>query len=238
MSTGTRHTLSAFDDDMDQIRGLISEMGARAETAVGNAMHALLRHDLELATQTRADDKIIDRLEEDVEKQVVQTIALRAPMADDLRELIAALKIAAVIERIADYAKNVSKRVHQVDHSKFLAKNKEVLRMGEIAVEMIRMVMDAYAKRDIEMAKAVCVRDDDLDQIAPRPVCRLCGVCCQASGTGRRDCASAVHLQKSGAGRRPCDDLCTDDLFHRNRREYAGRLGSGPINAQSPIAAG
>ncbi|MFZ1477292.1 MAG: phosphate signaling complex protein PhoU [Sphingorhabdus sp.] len=165
MSTGTRHTLSAFDDDMDQIRGLISEMGARAETAVGNAMHALLRHDLELATQTRADDKIIDRLEEDVEKQVVQTIALRAPMADDLRELIAALKIAAVIERIADYAKNVSKRVHQVDHSKFLAKNKEVLRMGEIAVEMIRMVMDAYAKRDIEMAKAVCVRDDDLDQI-------------------------------------------------------------------------
>ncbi len=111
MSTGTRHTLSAFDDDMDQIRGLISEMGARAEAAVTNAMQALLHHDLDLATQTRADDKIIDRLEEDVEKQVVQTIALRAPMADDLRELIAALKIAAVIERIADYAKNISKRV-------------------------------------------------------------------------------------------------------------------------------
>ncbi|MBK8373925.1 phosphate signaling complex protein PhoU [Sphingorhabdus sp.] len=165
MSTGTRHTLSAFDDDMDQIRGLISEMGARAEAAVTNAMQALLHHDLDLATQTRADDKIIDRLEEDVEKQVVQTIALRAPMADDLRELIAALKIAAVIERIADYAKNISKRVHQVDHSKFLSKNKEVVRMGEIAVEMIRMVMDAYAKRDIEMAQAACARDDDIDQI-------------------------------------------------------------------------
>ena len=165
MSTGSKHTLSAFDDDMDHIRGLISEMGARAESAVTNAMAALVRHDLDLATQTRADDKTIDQLERDIERQVVQTIALRAPMADDLRELIAALKIAAVIERIGDYAKNIAKRVQQVDHSKFLSKNKEVLRMGDITVEMIRMVMDAYAKRDIEIARAVIMRDDDVDQL-------------------------------------------------------------------------
>ena len=72
-------------------------MGARAETAVVSAMKALTEHDVEAAATIRADDKIIDSLETEVERLVVRTIALRAPMADDLRELIAALKISAVI---------------------------------------------------------------------------------------------------------------------------------------------
>ena len=109
MSTGTRHTISAFDDDMDEIRGLIAEMGARAETAVVAAMKALSEHDVELAASVRAEDKVIDNLETDVERLVVRTIALRAPMADDLRELIAALKMSAVIERIGDSAKNLER---------------------------------------------------------------------------------------------------------------------------------
>ncbi len=165
MSTGTRHTAKAFDDDMDQIRGLIAEMGARAETAVTNAMKALLSNDRELAQITRADDKIIDRLETEIEKLVVQTIALRAPMADDLRELVAALKIAAVIERIGDYAKNISKRVGQLETNNFLSSNDQLRRMGDIAGEMVRNTMDAYARRDIELARAVTIRDDAVNQL-------------------------------------------------------------------------
>jgi phosphate transport system protein len=165
MSTGTRHTLSAFDEDMDHIRGLIAEMGARAETAVTNAMQALISNDVELAQATRAADKIIDQLETEVEKRVVQTIALRAPMADDLRELISALKMSAVIERIGDYAKNISKRVGKLESSKFLTNNSELRRMGEITVEMIHMAMDAYGKHDIDLARAVSVRDNDVDQL-------------------------------------------------------------------------
>jgi phosphate transport system protein len=165
MSTGTRHTAKAFDDDMDQIRGLIAEMGARAETAVTNAMKALLSNDRELAQITRADDKIIDRLETEIEKLVVQTIALRAPMADDLRELVAALKIAAVIERIGDYAKNISKRVGQLETNNFLTTNDQLRRMGDIAGEMVRNTMDAYARRDIELARAVTIRDDAVNQL-------------------------------------------------------------------------
>ena len=165
MSTGTRHTVTAFDDDMDEIRGMIAEMGARAETAVSNAMKALTENDKELAASTRAEDKIIDGLETEVEKLVVRTIALRAPMADDLRELIAALKMSAVIERIGDYAKNVAKRVGLLESSKFLGSNNQLRKMGEITVEMIRMAMDAYAKRDVDLAKAVTVRDDDVDQL-------------------------------------------------------------------------
>ena len=152
MSTGTRHTVTAFDDDMDEIRGLIAEMGARAESAVMAAMKALGEHDTELAAATRAEDKIIDTLETEVEKLVVRTIALRAPMADDLRELIAALKMSAVIERIGDYAKNIAKRVPQMEAKSSL-------------VEMIRTAMDAYAKRDIDLARAVTARDDDVDQL-------------------------------------------------------------------------
>ncbi|MFC4292657.1 phosphate signaling complex protein PhoU [Sphingorhabdus arenilitoris] len=165
MSTGTPHTAKAFDQDMDQIRGLIAEMGARAEAAVTNSMKALIGNDQDLAKSTHADDKIIDRLETEVEKLVVQTIALRAPLADDLRELVAALKLSAVIERIGDYAKNIAKRVGQLESKDFLNSNKQLETMGEIAAEMVRSAMDAYAKRDIDLARAVTARDDAVDQL-------------------------------------------------------------------------
>ena len=165
MNTGTPHTAKAFDEDMNQIRSIIAEMGARAEMAVVNSMRALMQNDKALAQATRADDKIIDRLETEVEKLVVQTIALRAPMADDLRELVAALKIAAVIERIGDYAKNISKRVGQLESKEFLDSNKQLEKMGDIAAEMVRSAMDAYGKRDVDLARNVTLRDDAVDQI-------------------------------------------------------------------------
>ncbi|OYY69313.1 MAG: phosphate transport system regulatory protein PhoU [Sphingomonadales bacterium 28-55-16] len=165
MSTGTKHTITAFDDDMDEIRGLIAEMGARAEAAVIAAMKALREHDSDAAATIRAEDKIIDGLETDVERLVVRTIALRAPMADDLRELIAALKMSAVIERIGDYAKNIAKRVPQMSGKIPASALEQLGRMGEIVVEMIRTAMDAYAKRDVDLARAVTVRDDVVDQL-------------------------------------------------------------------------
>lgn len=165
MSTGTKHTVTAFDDDMDEIRGLIAEMGARAETAVIAAMKALREHDSDLAVKIRAEDKIIDHLETEVERLVVRTIALRAPMADDLRELIAALKMSAVIERIGDYAKNIAKRVPQMEGKMPPNAPEQLDRMGDIVVEMIRNAMDAYAKRNIDLARAVSVRDNDVDQL-------------------------------------------------------------------------
>jgi phosphate transport system protein len=96
---------------------------------------------------------------------VVRTIALRAPMADDLRELIAALKMSAVIERIGDYAKNIAKRVPQMSGKIPASALEQLGRMGEIVVEMIRTAMDAYAKRDVDLARAVTVRDEVVDQL-------------------------------------------------------------------------
>ena len=115
MALTNDHTVKAFDEDLNRLRGLISEMGGRAEQALLQAMTALGKGDLALAAQVVQGDKKIDALETEVEQLTVQTIALRAPMADDLREMIAALKIVSVVERIGDYGKNIAKRVALMD---------------------------------------------------------------------------------------------------------------------------
>jgi len=97
------HTVKAFDEDITRLRGLIAEMGGLAEVAIAESLDALVRGDEALAEQVIARDKRIDALEIEVDKLAVRIIALRAPMADDLREVIAALKIGGVLERIGDY---------------------------------------------------------------------------------------------------------------------------------------
>src|SRR3546814_785572 len=111
MATTTGHTVKAFDADLDELRALISQMGGLAEAAIADAVQALARKDTDLALRVIEGDKKIDQIEVDVERLAVRLIALRAPMADDLREVVAALKTAGVIERIGDYAKNIAKRV-------------------------------------------------------------------------------------------------------------------------------
>ncbi|HEX8535551.1 MAG TPA: phosphate signaling complex protein PhoU [Allosphingosinicella sp.] len=161
MATG--HTLKAFDEDLDQLRGLIAEMGGRAEEAIAQSMQALVRRDTEAARQVVEADKRIDLLEAEIERQAVQIIALRAPMADDLRDVVAALKIAGVVERIGDYAKNIAKRVHVIEQSPNIEPLSLLPEMGRIAGEMVHNVLDAFAARDPEKAVAVCERDRALD---------------------------------------------------------------------------
>ncbi|MFX8441119.1 PhoU domain-containing protein, partial [Acinetobacter baumannii] len=90
------HTVKAFDEDIGQLRGLIAQMGGLAEDAIDKAMQALRMRDLDIAEAVIANDRLIDALEMDVERLAVRLIALRAPLADDLREVVAAMKIAGV----------------------------------------------------------------------------------------------------------------------------------------------
>jgi phosphate transport system protein len=159
----TGHTVKAFDDDLDQLRALIAEMGGLAETAISESMRALVQRDTEAAIRVVEDDKKIDLLEADVERSAVQLIALRAPMADDLREVVAALKIASVVERIGDYAKNIAKRVHVIEESPNIEPLSLLPEMARIAGEMVHNVLDAFAARDAEKAWAVCERDRAVD---------------------------------------------------------------------------
>jgi phosphate transport system protein len=159
----SEHTVKAFDDDIVQLRGLIAEMGGLAEQAIGASIEALQRHDLEGAARIVAEDKKIDALEMQVEQLAVRIIALRAPMAVDLREVVAALKIAGVVERIGDYAKNIAKRVPLIDSHGDIEPLSVLPAMATLAAALVHDVLDAFAARDAEAAVSVCERDKAVD---------------------------------------------------------------------------
>ena len=159
----TEHTVKAFDEDITRLRGLIAEMGGLAELAIQQSLDALVRGDVELATKVVERDKKIDALEAEVDRLAVRVIALRAPLADDLREVIAALKIAGVVERIGDYAKNIAKRVNRIDVRKHFEPLTLLPAMGELAAEMVHDVLTAYAARDPVLAREIIARDDRVD---------------------------------------------------------------------------
>ncbi len=157
------HTVKAFDEDITRLRGLIAEMGGLAEVAIQEALDSLVRGDQELAAGVVKRDKKIDALESEVDKLAVRIIALRAPMADDLREVIAALKIAGVVERIGDYSKNIAKRVGAIEGRDRFEPLTLLPAMGEVAGEMVHDVLTAYAARDADLAREVIATDAKVD---------------------------------------------------------------------------
>jgi phosphate transport system protein len=159
----TGHTLKAFDDDLNQLRASIAEMGGLAEAAIAAAMRALVERDSEGARAVVDEDKRIDSMESEIERLAVQIIALRAPMADDLREVVAALKIVGVVERIGDYAKNIAKRVPAIEDSPNLRPLSLLPEMGRIVAEMVRSALDSFVARDPSRAASVCERDKAVD---------------------------------------------------------------------------
>jgi phosphate transport system protein len=159
----SEHTVKAFDEDITRLRGLIAEMGGLAEVSLAEAMEALVKGNSELAKGVIARDKRIDSLEAEVDKLAIRVIALRAPMADDLREVIAALKIAGVVERIGDYAKNIAKSTDKIEGRKKFEPLTLIPAMAEVAGEMVHDVMTAFAARDAALAREVVERDDKVD---------------------------------------------------------------------------
>lgn len=159
----TDHTVKAFDDDINALRALIAEMGGLTEDAIDNAMKALTTRNLDLAKQVVAGDTRIDELDAHIERLVVQTIALRAPMADDLREIVAVLKISGIVERMADYAKNIAKRVETVTANSRMEPLSLLPSMAQIAREMVKSALDAFTARDAKLALQVIERDRAVD---------------------------------------------------------------------------
>ncbi|MBA15779.1 MAG: phosphate transport system regulatory protein PhoU [Sphingomonas sp.] len=165
METGSlnEHTVKAFDEELTQLRGLVAQMGGLAEHAVTGSIDALKKHDLTLAREIIADDQRIDDLESEIERLAIRLIALRAPMADDLREIVAALKIAAVLERAGDYAKNIAKRVAIIEDHGTIEPLSVLPAMAAITSDMLRDVLDAFAARNADAAIEICERDKTVD---------------------------------------------------------------------------
>ena len=161
--TTTGHTVTAFDDDLGQLRALVAEMGGLAEAAIADAMRALTRRDTGLAARIVNEDKRIDDIEVEIETQAVRLIALRAPMADDLRDVVAAMKIASVIERIGDYAKNIAKRVPILADAHKIESLAIIAEMGKGVRSMVKLALDSFGARDAELAVEVNQSDHIID---------------------------------------------------------------------------
>ena len=160
MATG--HMITPFDEELDTLRGTVCEMGGIAEQAIIDAMEALVRGDLDAARRVVERDRRIDALETEIETKVVEIIASRSPSQEELREVVAALKIAGVVERIGDYAKNIAKRVPSVEDS-HVRPVSLLPEMARIASEMVHNVLDAFAARDPDKARQVRDRDVAVD---------------------------------------------------------------------------
>ena len=162
----TQHIASAFDRDLEAIQAKIMKMGGLVEVAITESALSLETRDEERAAKTRAADKIIDKLEEEINEDAARLIALRSPAASDLRMVLAIIKISGNLERIGDYAKNMAKRTGVLSQMAPVNDSATALRRiaGEVS-KMLKDALDAYIQRDAELANAVIERDTDVDQM-------------------------------------------------------------------------
>jgi len=159
------HIVKSFDEDLKRLNNVIAEMGGLAEAQLTRAVESLVRRNSELATQVVQDDKRIDTLETEVGQMTVRMLALRQPMAQDLREVIAAVKIASDVERIGDYAKNIAKRAIVLSTYAPMKPVASIPRMSQLALQIIKGVLDAYIEKDAEGARAAWRRDEEVDEM-------------------------------------------------------------------------
>ena len=160
------HTLKRFDEELERLSATISEMGGLAENQLAQSLVALRDRDTEIAERVIADDARVDALDEAVQEQTVQLLALRQPMAVDLRVILSSIKIAAALERIADYAKNTAKR--SIVLSQGVAPPSAVTgieRLGRLVRTALKDVLDAFAHGDVAKAYDVWQRDEEIDQV-------------------------------------------------------------------------
>lgn len=161
MATG--QVVKMFDEDLAELRALVAEMGGLAEAAIEGAVAALTRRDVESAAAIVRGDARIDALEAELERSAMRLIAARAPVAEDLREVIAALKIAGVVERMGDYAKNIAKRVPLLQDTRGIEPLSILPAMARATVEMVHAALDAFAARNADAAIEVCESDRTVD---------------------------------------------------------------------------
>ena len=158
------HTAKAFDGDLQELTRKVAEMGGLAEREIADAIQALTRRDVDLAKRVVATDPTIDALQQEIEEKAILTIARRQPMAVDLREIVAALRVSNDLERIGDLAKNIGKRVGALEGDFYPHKLiRGVEHMASLVLGQLKQVLDAYAGRDLPSALAVWKGDEEID---------------------------------------------------------------------------
>jgi phosphate transport system protein len=160
------HTAKVFDADLAKLTQRVAQMGGFAQKQITDAMDALARRDAVLAHQVVANDTIVDDLQRQIEEKAVETIALRQPMAIDLRALVAMLRISNDLERIGDLAKNIGKRTIAMGNNHTQRTLMRGLRhMGTLVVAQLACVLDSFVDRSPLKALKVWQSDKEIDSL-------------------------------------------------------------------------
>ena len=165
MADITGHIVKSFEQELSRLRTLITDMGGMVERQVALACVAVLERDADAATTAVESDQQVDALEREVEQFVIRLLALRQPMAQDLRHIVAALKITGELERIGDYAKNVAKRSIVLDQFNMPSTLSGLAHMSRLVQENLKAIIDAFGENDTEKAAEVWRSDEAIDDI-------------------------------------------------------------------------
>ncbi|WP_333807528.1 phosphate signaling complex protein PhoU [Phenylobacterium sp.] len=158
------HIVKSYEDELNALGAACARLGGLAEAQLGDAVDAIVRRDPALATKVLQQDDRLDEIEADVEQKAIRLIALRQPMANDLRKTMAAMKIASNLERCGDLAKNIAKRTLVLSEIEPMpALNRSIERMGRLVETRLKEVLDAYISNDAERAMEVWRRDEEVD---------------------------------------------------------------------------
>lgn len=158
------HTVKAFGEELNQLSNDVARMGGLAEALVADCIQAVVRRDGDLAASVIDRDKQVDVLEREIEKRVIRIIALRQPMATDLRATIAAYRISHDLERIGDLAKNIARRTHVLNESEPVVLTRGVERMGKLVVGHLHDTLNAYSSGAVDEAVTAWRADEEVDE--------------------------------------------------------------------------
>jgi phosphate transport system protein len=161
----SEHIVKGYDEELRRLRNTITEMGGLAESQLAAAVEAVVKRDSEIAAIVVEGDAKVDQLQRDLDNLAIRLLALRQPMARDLREIFAALKMGSDLERICDYAANVAKRTIALNQTPPVRPVYALPRMAHLAQLLIKDVIDAYVARDADKAYSVWIRDAKLDEM-------------------------------------------------------------------------
>jgi len=159
------HIVSAFDEDLIQVQAKISEMGGLCEELLAESLESVQNRDPAMARSVIERDRLLDAMEAAIEESVVRVIALRQPVAADLRVLIAAMKIATTLERIGDLAKNIAKRAIPLSSARPVKLTGSIVRMGRQTLTQLSDVLNAHASRDVDLAVQIWNQDVEIDEM-------------------------------------------------------------------------
>lgn len=160
-----QHTVKAYGDELNQLTAEVARMGGLAEAQVADAVDSVARRDVALARAVVERDARLDAMHRDIEKKAIRLIALRQPVASDLRRALASMKLAVDLERTGDLAKNIAKRALILAEGEPMQPlTRSIERMGKLVSMRLRDVLDAYAAAEVDRAIAVWNTDDEVDE--------------------------------------------------------------------------